>query len=197
MISVEAGDERKDYIHITPEVVAIFSLKDCDEQLRRANHEKLRLAQAVKSAHLAAQSALTAALAGSMSIGAHSEELKKRKQDFFKNCEEKITNDDRVMAFKGLLCLAMNSPFEWSGERLKLDEQEQVLLDRLCSLRDGIEHPKQVQWAIPANYILEMLPTAVRTAVSLLEVVAHHLDPGQIAELRDLAVRVETHCRVN
>lgn len=68
LTSVESGEEPNDYIHITPEIVAIFSLKDCEEQLRRASDEKLRLAQAVKSAHLAVQAALTAALAGSMNI---------------------------------------------------------------------------------------------------------------------------------
>ncbi|WP_226697373.1 hypothetical protein [Qipengyuania flava] len=194
LASVENGDEPQDYIHITPEIVAIFSLKDCEEQLRRASDEKLRLAQAMKSAHLAVQAALTAALAGSMNIGAHPENLRIRKLTHYQDGTGERPDDDRVLAFKGLLERAMSAPLEWTHEPLILSEHEQVLLERLCLLRDGIEHPKQSHWGIEIAYILEVLPVAARTAVTLLEVVFHHLEPGELDQLQQLAAQIETHC---
>lgn len=195
LASVESGDEPQDYIHITPEIVAIFSLKDCEEQLRRASDEKLRLAQAMKSAHLAVQAALTAALAGSMNIGAHPEKLRIKKLAFYQEGQGERPDDDRVLAFNGLLERAMSGPMEWTGQPLSLDEHEQELLARLCSLRDGIEHPKQAHWGIEIAYILEVLPVAAHTAVKLLEVVVHHLEPGELADLQGLAGQIENHCR--
>lgn len=195
LAAVEIGDEPQDYIHITPAVVAIFSLKDCEEQLRRAKDERLRLAQALKSAHLAVQAALTAALAGSMNIGAHPEGLMAKKLAYYQEGEGERPDDDRVLAFKGLLERAMSAPLEWTHEPLNLSEHEQQLLERLCFLRDGIEHPKQSHWGIEISYILEALPVAARTAVTLLEVVVHHLEPGELAQMQELAAQVETHCR--
>ena len=195
LASVESGEEPHDYIHISPAIVAIFSLKDCEEQLRRASAEKLRLAQAMKSAHLAVQAALTAALAGSMNIGAHPEKLRIKKLQFY---QERIGDrpvEDRVLAFNGLLERAISAPMEWTGQPLALNENEKELLKRLCSLRDGIEHPKQMHWGIEIAYILEVLPLAARTAVKLLEVVVHHLEPGELTELQSLAAQIETNCR--
>lgn len=195
LASVASGDEPHDYIHITPEAVAIFSLKDCEEQLRRASGEKLRLAQALKSAHLAVQAALTAALAGSMNIGAHAEKLRIRKLTYYQDGQGERPDDDRVLPFKGLLMRAMSTPLEWTQQPLTLDEREQELLARLCFLRDGIEHPKQTHWGIEIAYILEVLPLAARTAVKLLEMVVHHLEPEGLAQLRELAAQIETDCR--
>lgn len=194
LASVENGDEPQDYIHITPEIVAIFSLKDCEEQLRRASDEKLRLAQAMKSAHLAVQAALTAALAGSMNIGAHPEKLRTRKLAHYQDGTGERPDDDRVLAFKGLLERAMSAPLEWTHEPLILSQREQMLLERLCLLRDGIEHAKQSHWGIEIAYILEVLPVAARTAVTLLGVVFHHLEPGELNQLQQLAAQIETHC---
>ena len=195
LAAVKSGDEPQDYIHITPEIVAIFSLKDCEEQLRRASVERLRLAQAMKSAHLAIQAALTAALAGSMNIGAHPEKLRVKKLAYYQEGQGERPDDDRVLPFKGLLARAMWAPLEWTQEPLSLDEHEQKLLARLCDLRDGIEHPKQSHWGIEIAYILEVLPVAARTAAKLLEVVVHHLEPGELAELQKLAAQIETHCQ--
>ncbi|GGD44397.1 hypothetical protein GRI62_10645 [Erythrobacter arachoides] len=192
--SVDNGDEPQGYIHITPAIVAILSLKDCEEQLKRAGDEKLRLAQAMKSAHLAVQAALTAALAGSMNIGAHPEKLRISKLAHYQDGTGERPDDDRVLAFKGLLKRAMSAPLEWTHEPLTLSEHEEQLLERLCFLRDGIEHPKQSHWGIEIAYILEPLPVAARTAVTLLEVVVHHLEPGELDQLEQLAAQIETHC---
>jgi hypothetical protein len=113
LASLESGQEPHDYIHITPEIVAIFSLKDCEEQLRRALNEKLRLAQALKSAHLSVQAALTAALAGSMNIGAHPEKLRLKTLQHHQDGTGERPNDDRVLAFKGLRSGPW--PHQWSG----------------------------------------------------------------------------------
>lgn len=195
LASHETGEDPQHYIHITPETVAIFSLKDSEEQLRRASNERLRLAQALKSAHLAVQAALTAALAGSMNIGAHPKQLRLKMLGFYQEGSGERPADNRVLAFNGLLERALSEPMEWTGQPLSLDPQEQELLARLCDLRDGIEHPKQMHWAIEVAYILEVLPLAAHTTVKLLEVVMHHLRPGDMAELQQLAVQIEIHCR--
>jgi hypothetical protein len=194
LASVECDNEPETYIHITPEIVANFSLKDCEEQLRRSSDEKLRLAQALKSAHLAVQAALTAALAGSMNIGAHPEKLRIKKLQYYQDGIGERPAESRVLAFNGLLDRAMSAPLEWTGQPLTLDENEKELLSRLCFLRDGIEHPKQSHWGIEIAYILEVLPLAARTAVKLLEAVVHHLEPGELVVLQALADQVETHC---
>lgn len=196
LASVEAGEEPYDYIHINPEIVAAFSLKDCEEQLRRSQEEPLRLAQAVKSAHLAVQAALTAALAGSMNIGAHPEKLRVKKLQFYQEGIGERPDEDRVLAFNGLLERAMSGPMEWTGEPLTLSEEEKGLLARLCLIRDGIEHPKQTHWGIEIAYILEVLPLAARTAMKLLGVVSHHLEPGELESLDAIAEQVSHHCDV-
>ena len=195
LAAADGGDEPQDYVHITPEIVAVFSLKDCEEQLRRARDQKLRLAQSVKSAHLAVQAALIAALSGSMNIGAHPQGLRVKKLRYYQEGIGERPDSNRVMFFHELLQRAISEPLEWTGQPLSLNEHEQELLARLCSLRDGIEHPKQVHWGIEIAYILEVLPLAARTAVKLLEVVAHHLGVGELGALQSLAGRVENHCR--
>lgn len=195
LASFESSEEPQDYIYITPEIVAIFNLKDCEEQLRRASDEKLRLAQALKSAHLAVQAALTAALAGSMNIGAHPEKLRFKKLAYYQEGKGERPTEDRVLAFSDLLDRALSTPMEWTGQPLSLDKHEQELLARLGLLRDGIEHPKQMHWGIEIAYILEVLPLAAHTAVKLMEVVVHHLEPGELAILQELAAQVEIHCR--
>lgn len=61
---------------VEPRALAMLCLRDCEEQLQRVNEEPLRLVQAAKSAHLALQSALIEALAGSANIGAYDEKLR-------------------------------------------------------------------------------------------------------------------------
>ena len=194
LANVEAGEDPNDYIHITPEIVAVFSLKDCEEQLRRSTNEPLRLAQAAKSAHLAVQAALTAALAGSMNIGAHPEKLRTKKLQFYQEGVGHRPDEDRVLAFRLLLERAMSGPMEWTGEPLTLTEAEQALLARLCFLRDGIEHPKQTHWSIEVAYILEVLPIAAHSVLKLLSVVFHHLELGELEELGHLAEKISAHC---
>lgn len=192
--SDRSAEEPRNYIQITPEIVAVFSLRDCEDQLSRANEEKLRLARAMKSAHLAVQAALISALAGSMNIGAHPEKLRLKKLRYFQEGEGEYPDSDRVMSFDELMARAITEPLAWTGKPLSLEPHEQDLLARLCLLRDGIEHPKQMHWSIEIAYILEVIPLAVNTAVKLLEVVGHHLRPGELVELQELAAQVATHC---
>ena len=191
----QGDNEPDDYILITPEIVAKISLKDCEEQLWRSIDDTLRLAQAMKSAHLALHAALIAALAGSMNIGAHPEGLRVRKLRYYQEGTGERPDSDRVMSVDELLTKAMTSPREWTGQPLTLDPHERDLLARLSRLRDGIEHPKQAHWGIEIAYILEVLPLAARTTVKLLEVVAHHLEPGELFDLRTLSEGVEAICR--
>ena len=189
MAILENCKKPRGYIDITPKIVAIFSLKDCEEQLRRASAEKLRLAQALKSAYLAIQAALIAALSGPMDIGAHAEKLRKKKLEYYQNGIGERPADDRVLPFEGLLKRAMDAPLA-----LTLSDVEQKLLTRLCCLRNNIEHPKQTSSSIEIAYILEVLPVAARTAVKLLGAVAHQLEPGVLDELNGLATQIEMHC---
>lgn len=62
------GDDRPPWIALTPERIAYLSLHDCLIQLELAVIEFDRLAFAVKSAHMALQAALTAALAGTATL---------------------------------------------------------------------------------------------------------------------------------
>ena len=70
------GDPLGQYVEVTPRALAILNLRDCKGQLEGWMEEPLRLAQAAKSAHLALQSSLIDALAGSAGIGAHADKLR-------------------------------------------------------------------------------------------------------------------------
>jgi len=192
--SAESGEEPAGWIHVTPEIVAMFSIRDCEEQLERSAAEPIRLAQAAKSAHLAVQAALTAALAGSMNIGAYPERLRLEYLAYLQGSSAKQPDSNRVMAFNGLLKQALSAPLEWSGKPLSITEEQQALLDRLSDLRDGIEHTKQVHWGIEAAYILQVLPVAAHLTAELLEVVLHHLEPGELESIKQTAAKVEVLC---
>lgn len=55
--------------------------------------------------------------------------------------------------------------------------------------------PVFMEWGIEIAYILEVLPLAAHTAVKLLQVVVHHLEPGELAQLQELATLIGIHCR--
>jgi hypothetical protein len=192
--SVESGEEPAGWIHISPVIVAIFSIRDCEEQLERSAAEPLRLAQAAKSAHLAVQAALTAALSGSMGIGAHPEKLRIKYLEYLQGASGERPESNRVMAFNDLLNQALSSPLEWSGKPLSIADEQLALLDRLGDLRDGIEHTKQVHWGIEVAYILEVLPVAAHLTAELLEVVFHHLEPGELDSVKSTAAHIEQLC---
>ena len=48
LASAESGDEPLGWIHVTPEIVAMFSIRDCEEQLKSSAADPIRLAQAAK-----------------------------------------------------------------------------------------------------------------------------------------------------
>ncbi len=195
-----SGDhEPSDYVEITPERVAIISLKDCFDQLERSGAEPLRLALSAKSAHLAMQAALTAAIAGSANIGAHPEKLRlQHLAHLHDRGAGKIPRpeSDRVMTFGELLNSAINQPLEWSSSPLSVTEDERYLLDRLTTLRHGVEHPKQMSWYIEPLFITQTLPVAARLTVRLLEDVFHHLEAGELEELKKIAAQICELCDV-
>jgi len=193
--SVDRGEEPPGWVHLTPEIVAVFSIRDCEDQLRRSAAEPIRLAQAAKSAHLAVQAALTAALAGSMNIGAHPEKLRLQKLAYYQGSSpaERPTSN-RVLAFKDLLERARTEPLEWSGQPLSISEQQQAMLNRLSDLRDDIEHTKMTHLSIEIAYILDVLPVAAHLTAKLLEVVFHRLESGDLEDVKVTAMAIERLC---
>lgn len=187
-------EEPAGWIRLTPHIVAIFSICDCEEQLRRSPAQPVRLAQAAKSAHLAVQAALTAALAGSMGIGAHPEKLRIKYLEYLQGISAHRPDSSRIMAFNELLNQALSAPLEWSGKPLSLTDEQLPLIDRLSHLRDGIEHTKPMHWSIEVPYILEVLPVAAHLTVELLEVVSHHLKPGELESIKRTAARIDALC---
>lgn len=194
-----APREGPEWVELTPERVAIINLQDCAEQLERSAAEPIRMALAAKAAHLAMQAALTAALAGSANIGAHPQKLREKWLSYLKDRGSGAVerpDSDRVMAFSDLLKQALAAPLQWSGKPLVVTDKQHQLLDRLSEVRHGFEHPKQATWSIEPAWIAETIPVAAHLSVELLEVVFHHLEPGEPEQLQRTAERIAALCAV-
>ena len=182
--------KESNWVVLTPERVAMISLIDCEEQLVKSGSDPLRLSLAAKSAHLALQAALTAALAGTANIGAHPEKLRVEYLNYLNDPDISNTArpiSDRVMGFGELLELAKIGNLPWSNVPLAVDDNQQELLDRLTSLRHDIEHPKQNVHSIEPEFILQTLPVAARLTIELLETVFHHFESGEMGRLKKVA----------
>ncbi len=199
-VSILAGGQSgPEYVVVTPERVASLCLTDSVEQLEKSQASVMRLALAAKSAHLALQAALTAALAGSANIGAHPEKLQARYIQYFE--ESRTTplappESDRVMGFSELLNAARSEPLPWSNAPLVLSDSEVELLERLTKVRHAVEHPKQMHHSIEQKYVLEVLPLAAKISVILLETVSHHLESGEIERLRACVDKIDELCEL-
>ncbi|MCJ8189895.1 hypothetical protein [Sphingomicrobium aestuariivivum] len=175
----------------------MISLHDCEEQLGRAKTEPLRLAQAAKSAHLALQSALIDALAGSASIGAYDEKLRSQYLSYFENTRAGLADlpkSDRVMSFNRLLAKATEQPMEWSGRSLEVSDDERDALERLSFLRDRIEHPRPDTWLIEPQFISLTLPVAARLTLRLLDERSHHYEEGHRQILDNTVATITNYC---
>lgn len=185
------------YVEVTPRLLAMISLHDCEEQLERAKAEPMRLAQAAKSAHLALQSALIDALAGSASIGAYDDKLRAQYLAYFQDTRAgfaELPKSDRVMSFNKLLAKAMEHPMEWSGRKLEVSDDELKALERLAFLRDRIEHPRPDTWLIEPLFIALTLPVAARLTVELLDECHHHYEYGQRQLVENTAAAITRLC---
>jgi len=180
------------WVCLTPERVAMMALEDCNLQLHAAREQVDRLALAAKSGHMAAQAALTAALAGSANIGAHPPALKRR---YLAHLDDRDGDtdrpaDDRVMGFVELLATAMAGPLPWGDAPLILTSGEEDLLKRLTAIRHAIEHPKQAAHSIEPRYIAEALPPAAKVVVDMLGTVLHHMEPLERQHMRELQASI-------
>ena len=187
------NDHKSDFVEITPESVSVLNLMDSLDQLERSDAAPNRLALAAKSMHLALQAALTAALAGSASIGAHPPKIRLQYLAYLNDRENPDAvrpESDRVMSFGDLLDTACSSSLEWTGEPLKLSEPERALIDRLTSIRHDVEHPKQMLHAIEPAYIKQTLPVAANLTLRLLEQVSHHFEDGEIENAKRTSEQV-------
>lgn len=193
----EAEDDGS-YSHyplVTCEYLALLHLSDCLQQLEQSASDPIRLAQAAKSAHQALQSALTAAVAGSMNIGAYEPKLELQWLDFLQGDGEQPRRD-RVMSFEGLLAKATSSQLEWHGRSLSVSAEEHELLRRLSFLRDRIEHPRPHHWLIDPAYIRDVLPIAVRLTREALEGLWHRFKPNEVNEIIRLQTAIVNACEV-
>ena len=196
---VGEGDPLGQYVEVTPRALAILNLRDCKGQLEGWMEEPLRLAQAAKSAHLALQSSLIDALAGSAGIGAHADKLRAAYLAYFeasREAEATPPKGDYVMRFDDLLERAMEHPMEWSGKRLEVSPDELKALDRLTHLRHRVEHPRPQFYFIEPLLIAQTLPVAARLSFELLDVCSHHYEQGQRASVEGTVIAITDLCAV-
>lgn len=182
-------------IELTPERVAVLSLIDCAEQLERSASDTNRLAFAAKSAHLALQAALTAALAGTANIGAHAPKLRSKHLKYLEDCREgcaEAPESDRVMSFSDLLDAATKEPLPWTGTPVTVSSYQLSMLDRLTAVRNAVEHPKQHVHSIEPRYVAEAIPVAAVVAFELLKIMFHHLEDAEITETERAVRRIES-----
>ena len=187
------------YVHVTPESISVLCVSDCLEQLERSAAIPNRLALAAKSAHLALQSALTAALAGTANIGAHPPKIREQYLSYLNNRDESTTarpTVDRVMSFVELLETATSTALEWRQRPLEISDDQKRLVDRLTKIRHDVEHPKQMLHSIEPAYIKATLPVAIALTIELLADVFHHLEEGDLDRLREFATRISDLCEV-
>jgi hypothetical protein len=170
------------YVEVTPRALAMLNLRDCKEQLDRWKSDRLRLAQAAKSAHLALQAALTDALAGSAGVGAYDDKLRAAYLAYYDEAgagEAMPPKSDYVMRFDDLLTRAIEHPMEWSGKTLKVSADEREALKRLTIIRHRVEHPRPQFHFIEPRFIAQTLPVAARLALDLLDVCFHRYEGGE------------------
>ena len=175
----------------------MLNLRDCVEQLARVPSEPLRLAQAAKSVHLAMQAALTEALSGSDSAGAHTPKVRNKWRDYLNGPRNGLADapeEDRVMSFRDLLAEAMGQPMPWSGQTLIVTEHEKAALDRLTDLRDRIEHVRPGSHLIEPAYLAETLPVAARLTLELLRVVGHRLQDWELRAVERNVAAINALC---
>lgn len=190
------ADEGPPWIRLTLERVAHLSLEDCLMQLELAADDVDRLGFAAKSAHLALQAALTAALAGTANIGAHETKLRLAHLAHLEGRGDGPARpaSDRVMAFPDLLDAAAQHPLPWTHEPLPVTDEQRELLARLTEVRHAVEHPKQRIHSIGPRYVVEALPVAAELAETLLGTVAHHLARGDLARIAQTVARIRKLC---
>lgn len=185
------------YVEVTPRALARLNLQDCKDQLERWQEEPLRLAQAAKSAHLAMQSALTDALAGSAGIGAYDDDLRAAYLAYFeesRNGEATPPKGDFVLPFPKLLARAIEHPMEWSGRKLEVSLDEMKALDRLTYVRHRVEHPRPQFHFIEPLFIALTLPVAARLTLELLDVCWHHYEDGERAAVEASVAAITSIC---
>lgn len=195
--AIAGKDRTEDWPTISAAALTLLQIGDCEEQLGRASTQPLRLVQAAKSAHSALHAALTAALAGSMGIGAYSQELERKWREFLQEGTGGPPNERHVMHFKDLLRKAQSQPLEWPGRPLILESGDEQALEKLTAIRDGVEHPKPGFWVIEPEWLYRIIPVGPRLALQLLRGFAHQLEPGELDTAAAAVGRIEEACRRN
>jgi hypothetical protein len=169
------------YVEVTLERLTLAHLEDCASQLAVATSEPIRLFLAARSAHLALVTSLTAAIAGSASIGAFPKCVQEQWLRYFEDSRQGLAEhpeNDTVMSFKALLRVARQGAEGWLSEPLDIDMVEEFQLIRLTKLRDRTEHPRPETHMIEPSYITDAVLVGITWAVHCLRTVWHRLEPS-------------------
>ena len=161
-----------DFISIDPKRLALWELERCRRHLSEAYNEELALLDAVRASYCALQASLVHVLSGTAGVGALSDDDASAMLGWL---EEPVgsppRNYLRVMPFQNLLKAAQAGGVTARLEhpRLTLSLSDEALLKRLRSLRDNLEHPKDVVESIEVAYLVQPLIPAARVTRFCLE----------------------------
>lgn len=98
------------------------------------------------------------------------------------------------MSFKQLLDKAIRQPLPWSGQKLDVSIEEQMLLKKLTHVRHSIEHPHPESHFIEPLFISQTLPVAARLTGRLLEEGSHHYEEGEREKVAGLISAIDRLC---
>ncbi len=185
------------YVQISLEPLAVAHLQDCERQLHRCGAEPLRLFLAARSVHLAFTTALTAAVAGSASVGAYPPKARAEWLRFFELRRTKKVEPpagDRVMSFADLLKEAEAGAVGWFNAPLQLSDDQSEKVERLTTLRHWTEHPRPHFHFIERAFIASAILTGLDLAEECLAAVAHRLDDVDTLALKDVGLLIRSAC---
>lgn len=195
---MESPNPYEKYVEVTLEALAVAHLEDCATQLAAAPEQPMRLFLSGRSAHLALVSSLTAAVAGTASIGAFSKTTQIRWLQYFEDSRSGLTNqptDDRVLGFKHLLRTARVESAGWLAEPLSIDMVDEFYLYRLTFLRDKTEHPRPEIHLIEPAWIANAVSVGARWAVHCLKSVWDRLQPDECERVLSYVESIEQRCQ--
>jgi hypothetical protein len=157
----------------TPMQLCLLYLEQAASEAERAVVDPQRWFAAVPDMHRALNCALVAALAGTDSIGAYPEKIRRQWLLHFEHPDwpdRPRPRDDRVESFSDLLRRAQDAADPWmEGRSVHLTQLQQIDLALLTDLRDDMEHVKPRGWGIEASGMPRILAAAADAIEQLLQ----------------------------
>lgn len=185
------------YVQIDLQSLTLAHLQDCTEQLAICARVPIQLLFAARSAHSALVTALTAASAGSASIGAfHPKEQEKWLRFFedLRNGTAEAPVRDHVMPPKALLRVARQEAIGYFNEPLEIDMVDEYRLGVLIWLRGRVEHPRAEGLSIEPVMIADAVDVGASLTVRCLQPVWHHFEESQQALASEYVRRIRNQC---